>query len=1759
MTSSWDNFSLAKDSPKESTTPAAPILGTTLNLASLAPHDQPAQPVAQPVQHNSLLDAGSGFVSGLGKQAVGTIDSIFGVDNALLKKNIAAGGSGVTAEGMGWMPAAGKLIHGISSTVSLAYNNPDALLKIPGQLSDQWNKGDLATKGDMAGQATFLIGSLFIGGSGAAKASKIAGDLREASVVTKGVNVLGETGTTARALETTVNGLRGSTLMGDASTIGRTSTLVNDGATLGRTAHALTDGTSLATEARFLTKGTGAMDQAASNLIRTGSYSERVLPATEGATKFLIKGETASSVGLGEISLPNRLLGLQTTESGAGVVSKFLGRFKSTTEVEPSLAATVKGVIPKLGETGTRVAEIIPTKLPGLTSEAERLAGVGKLVDTTIPAVTTEAERVAGVGKLVDTTIPAVTTEVERVAGVGKLVDTTIPAVTTEVERVAGVGKLVDTTIPAVTTDTERLAGITRAAESAAPVIKTERILQSEDVLAPHIDQFAEQVNVLRSTGNLGAHAETSFAELETGLAKFKAAGTTSERVENLGQLNRTVTALEQQGVETTALRSSLTQLQAETQTVERATQLRAATTQIAENTTTLTSQTAELSAKFGERASVQELDLATKQLAQAGSATEKAQALAGVEKATAKVVADLPAESSVALRSTVESLKAPVQFAAKSEAAELLTTQIVDRSAALTKQVSELTTTPAVRELSAATKQLSEAANATERSQAFAAVEKASAKVITEVPAETAATLRATVESLRTPVQAAARSEVAEIAATQIAERSTTLTAQTTELAAKYGSNASVQELTTATRQFNEAATASEKAQALAAVEKASVKVANDIPEAGAAVRQTVESLKAPIQTSMRAEASEVVATQIAERSSQLVSDTTQLSAKFADHAAVRELSTATKEFSQAADAVERAQAYAKVEKAANAVRDLSPEGAQVARTVESLSAPVETAARAQRIERAIAQVDESAATLTTQTRTLAQELAVEGKVPVTVRDLDNAATRLSEATSATEKAEAYRALQKSAADVATEFSGKTTQISKTIESMAPNVEAAERLTQFENVSSRVAAHADDVAQQAALLKSSSALKSEVALNELQTSATTFNAANSAEHAEQLAQMNKNLRLVEAEVGEAKVAALRTSVARLENETGTFERIAAVDKSAGQVAEQSQSVVSQAAQLQAKTTNVEVQTALHNIQLGATETGTINALNRTEQLSVRANDIAVVEREMGIAAGAQMRTAIADLDRSSAAARAASIDLVEFQGAKITQQVGYLQDGNLASHTQALRLEQLQNDVAVMKSIVPADSVVTAHLAKLEQQISGVDAIANILSHPEVARAPGKELLKLAQSSDAATATAAADRLILKGSIEKLGESPVSGLISERQQFWNTQKQLNQLEETVKSKLFESGKLFGLPSGEPIFRKTLSDIAWAAGGLLALDGTTAYNLTQLSAMARDNVLSAEAEALGREQAKKQEAEGKATEVKAAANNPQASSSQQAFAQPQSGAQPTGAQNTSAGSNTQANAQTQAGDGSMVRTAQQATFTNDSNEVTMSPVAVVYATPKFLASADTNNIPAGSFPTSGSSWWWKQQHGGNPWGFQRGPGSVAAPQEEVRQTVQITPRARGIAANPDADLTKIAPVRFPIPRVMDISNQAILLNSPNQFSSKAGRPGAISGSGVPAARSWTTVDWNQIGAQRLSAAEGGKNSSDLTKLEKDEEAGVDVAGSGTATAPNTVAVNGLNLNNLNNDPTNADPNSVDPNSVVASKQQTRDDENMAKV
>ncbi|HEY9676526.1 MAG TPA: hypothetical protein V6C76_00890 [Drouetiella sp.] len=1739
MTSSWNNFSIGKVDPKESTTehteqhPATTTPQSTLNLANLtkpevAPTLAPAEPKPAPGSGNAL-DFGVGVAHGIGTQAIGTLSALYqNNDQSQIQEALRRGGSGQGAAGMGVGDVAKRLYDGVSNTVSLVWNNPSAVTAIPGQIAQNFSQGDWKTRGDIIGQASFLVGSLYVGGAGVSKAGSVARDVREASSVAKGMSTLTEAGTTMRSLETTVAGLAN-----ESSAMSRVSTVIGDGAGLARTGSAILG-------------DTRAVTAEASGLLRTGSFADRVLPATEGATKFLVKSETASSVGVSELSLPNRLLGLQTTESNAGVFSKFMSRFKPTTEVE-SLAGKVQP-LQKFTRTGESAASEVGTLTTG-AQKVEGLAGttsrVGALTGdaTRVDNLVNGASRVEGLAPKVDNLINGVS----HVEGVAPKVD----GLLTGTSRVEGLAPKVEglvTGTPHVEGLASRLESVVGRTEGVVPklegavegvVPKLEGAVQKVEGVGPRVETVLGRTEgvVERTEGVAGQVAR------ETPVAVSEA-----ERLANLSkQVDTAPGAALTAGRELPGIaRAGENVVRNATEnaaTAERiTTQVRTATSEIAEHTSTLTAQTSELATRFGGNPAVRELEAATKQMTQATSAADKSQALVAIEKATAKVAADLPAEATAGLRSTVEALKSPVQVVARSEAVEVAVTQIAERSTTLSKQVESLTatsTTPAMQELSTATRQLSEAKTVAQKAEAFTAVERATAKVATEVPAETAAALRNTVESLRTPVQAATRAEAFESAAVQVADHSASLTSQTTQLTTKFGANPAVQELSTATRQFNEAATYAEKAQALSAVERASVKVANEVPEAGAALKQTVDSLKAPVETAVRAERAEMVATQIAERSNKLAADTANLTAKLGENPAVRELSAATKEFTEASGAVEKAQAFARVEKAADAVKTLSPEGAQVARTVESLGAPVETAARAQRLERAVTAVDESATTLSSQTKALVQELkAADGTVPASVRELDSAASRFGSAATNAERAQALEAVQKSAARVSEEFPGKATQVSETLKTIAPRIENAERIAQVENVAARVASRVDDVAHDASALKGT-APKAEAALSEIENSANAFSkSTNAAERAEHLSSMNKSFSAVQAEVGEAKAAGLKTSIARLENEAGTMDRVAAVDKSVNAVSTQSQTLARQAAELEAGTTNVAAKSALQNIQRAADEVGSGNVLNRSEQLALRAKDISTVETQLGTAAGAQMRTAIADLDRATAAARHQALDLVEYQGSKIAQQMGYLQDGALGTRTQAARLEQLSHDLTVMKSVVPGDSPITPILGRLEQQMHGVDAVSNILAHPEVARAPYKELLKLAQSTDAATATAAADRLILRGGkLGEFGDGPVAGLLSERAQFWNSQKQLVQLEDVYKAKLFESGRLFGVPTSDPLFRKTLADLAWTTGGLLLLEGTARYNLTQLTAMARDNVLSAQQAAESKEQTKKeqqqaQKSEQQAVAATAAAVAAEARANAEAFSG-KTGSDSTGVSN-------------------------QATFKNDSTTAAVSPAVQVYGTPKVTTNTEAVLLNLQKKKE------WEAQYGGSVFHQVRGPGAPSVVQDDVRPTAAITPRARGMSVTPEADLTKIASTRFPLPRVLDISNQSSLLNSgTNQFSSKIGRPGSMAGNGGPA-RTWTTVDWSQVGgSHRTTASEGGKANKDLTKLEKDEEVGIDGAGggSGGTANPNTNTV----VAQTANDPSATDPNTVvasaDPSTVVASNAQTQsqDDQNLAKI
>ena len=1281
--------------------------------------------------------------------------------------------------------------------------------------------------------------------------------------------------------------------------------------------------------------------------------------------------------------------------------------------------------------------------------------------------------------------------------------------------------------------------------------------------------QIAERTPALTANSaelmtNFGERA--SVQELNAATKQFTQATTAAEKA-NAFQSIETATAKvvkELPPNAVTQMEASVEALRTPVQMAVKAEAGQIAAIQVADRSSLLTSHTAELTASFGEHvpASVKELDAATTAFSKATTASEQSQAFAAVERASTKVAAEFPAESANVTR-TVDSLRAPLQVTARLEQSEVAASQIAEHTSTLTSQTTQLTAKfgdavpSSVRELDTAATQFSQATSASEKAQAFAAVEKASARVATEFPAESANVAR-TVDTLRSPVQLAAKLEQSDVAAAQIAGRTEALTTHTADLTAQFGEKVptSVQELDNATTRFSQATTATDKAQAFASVERASAKVAAEFPAESANITQSVEALRTPVQFAAKAEQSEILTAQIAGRTEALTTHTADFAASFGDKVptSVRDLETATAKFSQATNAVDKADAFAAVEKAsANVAREFPAESTQVARTVDSLATPVETAARAQRLETAVAQVDEHTSTLLSNTTALREQVAVGGNVPGSVRELDLAATRMSEATTSAEKAQAFQAVQKSAAQVAAEFPAESAPLTRTIESLSTNVQTADRLTQIENVTTKLAAHTDQVAEETALLKSVvKTPQTETAISDLQTGVNNFKAAtNIADRTEQISQINRNLNIVEGELGQERVATLKTSIARMENEVGTLDRATLVDRSAVQASNQAESVVRQVNALkELAPENAAVQTALRNIQQGATESSTVNALNRTEQLSTRSADIGVIERELGTKAAGEIRTAIAELDRSTAATRTATVELVDYQGAKIAQQVNYLQEGRLGSSVQAERVQQLQHDVAVMKSVVPTDSPMAAHIAKLEALVSDVSAYSNILSHSDVARASVRELLKLAKSTDESTANAAAQKL-------RFMETRADGLVTDHQRFLNSQKLLGKLEDSVRTKMYESGRLFGLPSGEPIFRKTLSDLSLAIFGLGTLDGNMAYNLSKLSAQARDNVLSAQAAAKQRDEEHKREVDA-----------PKTSNSNQQASQPQPSAQASPSQASNAQPTNQSvqrsdaqdaklSRDAQSGNNNYVRTDYQATFKNE-NDAKVGPALTVYGNARFMPADSTNNIPAGSFPTSGSSSWWRQQHGGNVWGFARGPGYVAPPQEVIRTGDQVIARARGISQSSEGDMPKIAQARFPIPRIIDLTNQNSLLDTgTTQFGPR--RQVSAVGMGSGTARNWASVDMSQFGGGtvRTGATEGrgGHDLRNLGAVEKDGELGLDAPGSGSNSGGAVVlgSNGGANVDPSHVDPSNADPSQL--SSTVALNSQSQDEEN----
>lgn len=2036
MTNSWNQFTVGKVDTKDSTVAPAAAPGTGLNLTDLAPH---GTKTVSNAGGGSVLDAVPGFASGLGTQALGTYTSLFGIDSAQINKNISAGGSGSAAEGHGFIPAIGKLYDGLSSTVGLAIHNPDALLRIPGQLVNNFTTGDWKTRGDMMGQATFIAGTFVVGGAGASKAGAVAGDLREASVVAKGADALAETGSTVRSLETTVQGLRSATSIGtDASAMTKFTSITEGAGSAG-----------------IVAKTTGALDQSATSLIGgTGRWADRVTLQSEAPTSFLTK---ASSVGVQDnaLSLPNRLWqGLRGTDTEASAFSRFASNLKPSFRATEPLGnvvvdsssqmlnggkvADATQAAKNFGTLGhdlsgasilkpeytvrsldqiaphmdavTREANILKTSMTDASHVNQAFVDIEKSISNLKTATTAvdQAEHLSTLNRSLSLLekqggLDAQATQALRQSiadlhlqfdalnvsplraaeSAVQITDHTATLKTQTSEMTAKFGDQLPQSVREFNAATTKFTEATNATERAQAFANLEKastnvvrefpsqaggVARTVDALKSPVQyaarfetggqtaiaQLSEKTSALTSrTAELSAKYGTNSAvqELEVATSKFSQATSAAEKAQAYRSVETATAkvANELPAADVSKLQSSVEALRTPVQIAAKSEATQVVATQIAERSTTLTSNTAELTAKFGEKA-VQELNAATREFAQATTATEKARAFQSVEQATAKVVKDFPAADVANLQSSVEALRAPVQIANRIESAQIIATQVAERTPALTSHSAELMTkfgdNGSVQELNAATKQFSQATTAAEKANAFQSIESATAKVVRELPPDAVTQLQVSVDALRTPVQMAVKAEAGQVAAVQVADRTSLLTSHTAELTANFGEHvpASVKDLEMATAKFSKAGTATEQAQAFAAVERASAKVATEFPAEAANVTRTVDSLRAPLQVTARLEQSEVAATQIAEHTSTLTSQTSQLTAKLKDAGSVRELETATTKFAQATTASEKAQAFAAVEKAsakvatefpaetanltrtvetlrspvqlaakleqtdvaaaqiagrtealtahtadltaqfgekvptsvrelgnattrfseattatekaqafasverasakvaaefpaesanithtvealrspvqfaakveqteiataqiasrtealtahtaefaasfgekvpttvreleaantkfsqattavekadafaavekasANVAREFPAQSTQLARTVDSLAAPVETAARAQRLENAVVQIDEHTSTLVSNTTALREQVAVGGNVPASVRELDVATTRMSEATTTAEKAQAFQAVQKSAAQVAAEFPTETAPLTRTIESLSSNVQTADRLTQIENATTKLAAHTDQVAQEATLLKSVvKTPQAETAISDLQTGINNFKgAATTADRTEQISQINRNLHVVEAEVGQERVAALKTSIARMENEVGTIDRVSLVDRSTVQTSGQAESVVRQVNALkELASENNAVQTALKNIQQGATESGTVNALNRTEQLSARGADIGVIERELGTKAAGEIRTAIAELDRSTAATRTATVELVDYQGAKIAQQVNYLQEGRLGSTVQSERIQQLQHDVAVMKSVVPTDSPMASHIAKLEALVSDVSAYSNILSHSDVARASGRELLKLAKSTDESTANAAAQKL-------KFMETRADGLVTEHQRFLNSQKLLGRLEESVRTKLYESGRLFGLPSGEPIFRKTLSDLSLAIFGLGTLDGNMAYNLSQLSAKARDNVLSAEAAAKQKDAEHKKDVDAQKT----------GNGNQQA-GQPQSSGQASQSnQTSSAPANNQSvqrsdapdaklSKDTQSGNNSYVRADYQTTFKND-NDARVSPALAVYGNAKFMPADSTNNIPAGSFPSSGSSWWWKQQHGGNVWGFSRGPGYVAPPQEVTRTGDQVIARARGMSQSPEGDLTKIAQARFPIPRIIDLTNQNSLLDTgTTQFGPR--RQVSAVGMGSGTAKNWASVDMSQFGGGvvRTGATEGrgGHDLRNLGEVEKESELGMDAPGSGSASGGAVV------LNSAGG--TNVDPSIVDPSqgsTVVASNSQSQDEEN----
>jgi uncharacterized protein YoxC len=496
-------------------------------------------------------------------------------------------------------------------------------------------------------------------------------------------------------------------------------------------------------------------------------------------------------------------------------------------------------------------------------------------------------------------------------------------------------------------------------------------------------------------------------------------------------------------------------------------------------------------------------------------------------------------------------------------------------------------------------------------------------------------------------------------------------------------------------------------------------------------------------------------------------------------------------------------------------------------------------------------------------------------------------------------------------------------------------------------------------------------------------------------------------------------------------------------------------------------------------------------------------------------------------LDKFEAASVKANQELFDLHGSRMAQNIANLREaGNLGTGAQIERLELVRNDLAVMKSLVPQESATFQQLAKLDRNVQGMESISNILSHPEVARASYRDLLKLAASSDASVATAAADKLILTGKAGAMAESPVVGLISERMKFWNTQSELLEAERASKLRLMLTGRVAGLAKEDAYMQELLSARRWtlfgaAAGGLLGGLGEVHGQIQRKEAAAL-RTAEAEARAAASKGGDVQKAD--ATTRNAEPINAKPGDVQKAAVTEQRQIADRPLERTSY-------AQTvpqQQG------TSNQAVFRANTEEVRM-PVVAKFLPQEHAAFSARHSM----VNTNGKDWWWMaNQHGGNWTGYLRGPGAPAAVETSQPQVVvQQQARIRGISTGQttEPDRVKIAFTGFNIPRTIDMRSPVDLLNETRGIRRPATQISAIGGFNTVQSSKSLMVDWSQ-GINRTGAATEGRTGhkmNHLGPLEAGEEVAIDAPGSGVSGGGN------------------ADPNNM---AQVSTAQTSQDDE-----